>query len=61
MVVSQPLVAHGVGGQDVDDLYRIGVGTVDQSGLVVFHQPQRLVLRSSPNPYLNNFSGRKGT
>jgi hypothetical protein len=39
MVVSQPLVAHGVGSQDVDDVLN-WAGTVDQSGLVVLDQPQ---------------------
>jgi hypothetical protein len=34
MVISQPLVAHGVGGQDSDDTLWVGDGTDDQSGLV---------------------------
>jgi hypothetical protein len=38
-----------------------GGGTDDQSGFVVFYQPQRLVPRSSPNPHPNNFPGWKGT
>ena len=25
MVISQPLRAHGVGGQDIDDLVKVGV------------------------------------
>jgi hypothetical protein len=44
MVINQPLVAHGVGGQDVDELLRLG-GTVDQSNLMVYDQPDLLVLR----------------
>jgi hypothetical protein len=36
-------------------------GTVDQSGNMVFDQPQSVVPRPNPNPHLNNFSGRKGT
>ena len=39
MVISQPLVAHGMGSQDVDDVWS-RVGTDDQSGLVVLDQPQ---------------------
>ena len=39
MVLSQPLVARGMGGQDVDDLYDED-GTDDQSNLVVLGQPQ---------------------
>ena len=52
MVVNQPLVAHGVGGQDVDDLIKPGWQdrTVDQSGNMALHQPHRQVPRSILNP-----------
>ena len=39
MVISQPLVAHGVGGQDNDDTLWVGDGTDDQSDFVVLDQP----------------------
>jgi hypothetical protein len=60
MVLNQPLVAHGVGDQDVDDLVKLGAGTVDQSRSWVFTN----TVRGSPfqpTLYRNNFSGSKGT
>jgi hypothetical protein len=39
MVVNQPLGAHSVGGQDVDDLVKLRWNGF-QSDFVVVHQPQ---------------------
>jgi len=39
MVVSQPLVVHGVGGQDVDDLRDIELERVTNQAIWFFHQP----------------------
>jgi hypothetical protein len=40
MVVSQPLVAHGLGGQDVDDL-QFRVGRMTNQALWFFTNPKR--------------------
>jgi len=60
MVVSQPLVAHGVGGQDVDDLYEIGMERLTNQAMWFVTNPAS-GFPFQPSPYLNNFSGSKGT
>jgi hypothetical protein len=60
MVVSQPLVVHGMGSKDVDS-NAVFIGAVCQSSLVVLPTP---LLDSRPKQHTyetNNFSGIKGT
>jgi hypothetical protein len=40
MVVSQPLVAHGVGGQDVDELYEIEVERLTNQAIWFLTNPK---------------------
>ncbi len=60
MVISQPLVAHGVGGQDGDELVRLGWSgcPIRQCG---FSPTPRRGSPFQPIPYPNNFSGLNGT
>jgi len=59
MVMNQPLVAHDVGGQDVDD-WGVGVERLTNQKSWVFTNPAH-GSPFQPIPYLNNFSRAKGT
>jgi hypothetical protein len=60
MVIIQPLVAHSVGGQDVDDLMKVGVERMtNQISWLSTNPSPGSPFR--PHPHPNNFSGRKGT
>ena len=60
MVISQPLRAHGVGGQDIDDLVKVGVERLTNQISWLSTNPTS-GSPFQPHPYPNNFSGLKGT